>query len=50
MKNLEKALRTSLKERYSVKNVGITGIGSYVPEKIVSNFELEKWLIHQMSG
>ncbi|MGI6484948.1 MAG: beta-ketoacyl-ACP synthase III [Tepidanaerobacteraceae bacterium] len=25
-----------------MKNVGITGIGSYVPEKIVSNFELEK--------
>jgi 3-oxoacyl-[acyl-carrier-protein] synthase III len=28
----------------------ITAVGSYVPDKVLSNADLEKWLIQPMNG
>lgn len=34
----------------AVKQVGILGVGSYLPSKILTNHDLEKWLIPAMNG
>lgn len=31
-------------------NAGIIGLGAYVPEKVLTNFDLEKWWTPAMNG
>lgn len=32
------------------KPVGIIGTGSFLPDNVVTNFDLEKWLIPMING